>query len=74
MSAETRVQAAEACIPNIGPLGRRHRMLFGVRLLAVGAVVSAALVVWGVARPWRLLLLPVFWAAATGIFQAREKT
>ena len=74
MSANTRPAAAEACIPNIGPRGRERRMRFGVRLFAVGAVASGALVASGLARPWRLLILPIFWAAATGIFQAREKT
>jgi hypothetical protein len=74
MTAETRAEAGATCIPNIGPLGRQRRMRSGLWLLAVGAVVSGALVAWGGARPWRLLILPVFWAAATGVFQAREKT
>ena len=67
-------EVGEACVPNIGPLGQRRRMRFGVRGLALGALLAAGLVAAGVARPWRLLLLPFFWTAATGVFQAREKT
>jgi len=76
MAAESRTDAAgEAdCIPNIGPLGRQRRMRYGVRLFLASAVLAAALVVSGAARSWRLLMLPLLWAAATGVFQAREKT
>ena len=76
MPAETRTEAAveEDCIPNIGPLGRQRRMRYGVRLFLAAAVLAAALVVSGAARSWRLLMLPMLWAAATGVFQARGKT
>ena len=63
-----------ACLPNIGPLGQQRRMRFGVRGLAVAALLAAGVVISGVGRPWRLLVLPFFWAGATGVFQAREKT
>jgi hypothetical protein len=67
-------EGADACLPNIGPVGQQRRMRFGVRGLVVGALASAGLVASGVGRPWRLLVLPFFWTAATGIFQARGKT
>jgi len=67
-------EVAEACVPNMGPLGQRRRMRLGVQGLAFSALVAAGLVASGVGRPWRLLVLPLFWAAATGVFQAREKT
>ena len=66
--------AGPACVPNIGPRGRRMRLLFGVVAFAVGAGVLAALAWSGAPRAWRLLLLLPFTLAGTGYFQAREKT
>jgi hypothetical protein len=66
--------AGEDCSPNIGPAGRRRRYRGGVVTFAVALAVATALVAAGVGRPWRLFLLPLFWAAALGVFQAREKT
>jgi len=68
------VDAVEACVPNIGPRGRRARLLGGAAALLLGAGATAALVVRGVAPTWHLTLLPVFACAALGYFQAREKT
>ena len=42
--------------------------------LGVGAVIAALLVAIGAPRIWRLPLLFVFYVAALGIFQARDKT
>ncbi len=75
MSApDTPIQAAAACIPNIGPRGRRLRYILGTLALVVALVGGA-----------RVLLLPLpplamlgpalaFFAAALCFFQAREKT
>jgi hypothetical protein len=65
---------ADVCIPNIGSRERRRRLLFGVALLVLGALVAAFLIIGGVHPLWRLPLFGLFWAGATGIFQAREKT
>lgn len=68
------IQTASACVPNIGPSGRRLRY--------IGAGVALALALAGSARV-AYLRLPAFemfgpglafLAAAFGWFQAREKT
>jgi uncharacterized membrane protein len=48
--------------------------MFGIVALAVGAVIAALLVAVGAPRIWRLPLFLVFYVAALGIFQARDKT
>jgi hypothetical protein len=65
---------AQVCIPNINPRERRRRLVAGIIPLAIALVVLAILMIAGVNRWWRLLLLPLFWAAATGYFQWRDKT
>lgn len=62
------------CIPNISAQERRKRLLFGVIMLAVSLIILAALVLTSVNRWWRLPLSLLFWGAATGYFQWREKT
>lgn len=62
------------CTPNIGPAERRKRLLFGVGLFAACAVIAAALIVAHANRWWRLVLFVPLWMAASGVFQAREKT
>jgi hypothetical protein len=64
----------EVCRINIGPKQRAIRMRFGLTFLVIGLAVGAALLVAGVARPWRLTLFPLFAMAAAGVLQAREKT
>jgi uncharacterized membrane protein len=61
-------------IANIGAGGRRKRLMFGIVALGVGVVIAALLVAIGAPRIWRLPLLLVFYVAALGIFQARDKT
>ena len=61
-------------IANIGAGGRRKRFMFGILALGVGAVIAALLVAVGAPRIWRLPLFLVFYVAALGIFQARDKT
>ena len=65
---------AAVCIPNISPRERRTRLMAGAIQLAVALVILAVLVVTGVDRWWRLVLLPVFWGAGSGYFQSRDKT
>ena len=61
-------------IANIGAGGRRKRLIFGIVALAVGAVIAALLIAIGAPRLWWLPLFLVFYVAALGIFQARDKT
>lgn len=64
----------EVCIANIGPRERRKRLLGGVVAFAAALVALAVLLLLGWDRPWRLALFPLFWGAASGFFQWREKT
>jgi len=64
----------EICIANISPLERQKRMRFGITQFIISLVILSALIVFGVDRLWRLPLLLLFWAAAVGYFQARDKT
>jgi len=64
----------ESCIPNISPREGRKRLAGGMILFVVGLAVLAALMTFGVERGWRLVLLPLFWGAALGFFQWRDKT
>jgi uncharacterized membrane protein len=61
-------------IANIGAGGRRKRLMFGIVALGVGTVIAVLLVAVGAPRVWRLPLIVVFYVAALGIFQARDKT
>ncbi|HMN26609.1 MAG TPA: hypothetical protein PKE45_00535 [Caldilineaceae bacterium] len=65
---------AEVCIANISPRERRKRLNAGLVMLAVSGALLAALVAFDAAWWWRLLLFPVLYGAAAGIFQWREKT
>ncbi len=66
--------AGRVCIPNIGPRERRTRLAFGVVAIAAGLLLSTALIMAGVHPLWRIIVLLPFWAGATGVFEAREKT
>lgn len=68
------MDSVSTCIPNIGLREQRKRMTFGLVLFVASAAVAAVLVATGVSRGWRLALFLPLWAAATGFFQAREKT
>ena len=61
-------------VANIGPRGRRRRVLLGAGALAAGVAVLALLLMLGVDRGWRVLLVGLFWAGALGILQARAHT
>ncbi|HEX6273672.1 MAG TPA: hypothetical protein VFZ53_11545 [Polyangiaceae bacterium] len=67
-------ESASVCIPNIGPKERAKRLRIGVIVLLTGAFVSAALLLAGADRPWRLVAFIPFWAGATALFQVYEKT
>jgi len=62
------------CFQNIGPQQQRKRLIFGVQMLAITLLVGVALIAMGVNHAWRLLLFFPFASAATGFFQAWEKT
>ncbi|HLO34316.1 MAG TPA: hypothetical protein VK249_34545 [Anaerolineales bacterium] len=64
----------EVCIANISPLERQKRLRFGIIQFILSLIVLGVLIVFGVDRLWRLPLLFMFWAAAVGYFQARDKT
>ena len=66
--------SAPDCIPNIGPLERRKRLVFGGVTLGIGIVVAVVLAALGAPRLWRLPLFFLFWAAAIGFIQAWDKT
>jgi hypothetical protein len=67
-------EIGEVCIANISPRERRKRLMAGVIQFAAGLAILAALIVTGVDRLWRLPLFLVFWGAAAGYFQWRDKT
>jgi hypothetical protein len=64
----------ETCIPNISPRERRKRLAGGLITFVSSLAVLAALMATGADRWWRLALLPLFWGAAVGLFQWRDKT
>lgn len=59
---------------NIGPSGRRGRMIGGLALLVVGLVAAILLVVGGADRGARLAVFAPFFGAAIGLLQARDHT
>ena len=64
----------EICVPNISPRERRKRLAGGVIQFLISLIVLAVLIAIGADRGWRLILFPMFWAAAAGFFQWRDKT
>ena len=63
-----------ACIPNISLRERRRRLAGGIVSFVVSLAILAALVARGANRWWRLPLFLLFWGAAVGFFQWRDKT
>jgi hypothetical protein len=61
-------------IPNIGPKGRRRRLVMGLTIWLVAFGLAAAMIFAGADRSWRWLLFILFWLGALSIFQAAEKT
>ncbi len=68
------VQPGAVCIPNISTAERRKRLRFGVITFVVSLAILAVLVATGASRWWRLPLGLLFFAAASGVFQWRDKT
>jgi hypothetical protein len=68
------MNAATACIPNIGPRQRQKRVVTGVVSLVVALLLAGVLLITAVARPWRLVVFAPLWVGAIGLFQAYEKT
>ena len=73
-SSPTDEEDGEFCISNISPFERQKRLRFGIQQLIITLVILGLLIVFGADRLWRLPLLFMFWAAAVGYFQARDKT
>ena len=74
MPSSTDDEGGEACISNISPLERQKRLRFGISQFIATLVILGVLMTLGADRLWRLPLLFIFWAAAVGYFQARDKT
>ena len=63
-----------APLANIGPRGAKRRRRLGLLALGVAVAAAAALRQVG-AAPWvAALLLPLYWGAGLGVFQAQAKT
>ncbi len=62
------------CIPNISHEERRKRLKSGVIMAAVTLAILIMLVALDISRWWRLALAPLFFVAASGYFQWRDKT
>lgn len=67
-------EVGEACIANISPLERQKRLKFGIQQFVTTLVILGVMIALGVNHLWRLPLLFMFWPAAIGYFQARDKT
>lgn len=63
-----------ARIANIGVAERRKRLVFGITALGAGVVIAALLIYIRASLVWRLPLFFLFFAAALGVFQSRDKT
>jgi uncharacterized membrane protein HdeD (DUF308 family) len=62
------------CIPNISKAERQKRLKGGVVTFIIGLIVLVALVAASLSPWWRLGLFPLFFGAASGFFQWRDKT
>lgn len=67
-------EIGEVCISNISPAERRKRLLGGVAGMVIALVVLSVLIAIGADRLWRLPLFLLFFSAANGYFQWRDKT
>jgi hypothetical protein len=73
-SFEENEESDEICIANISPLERQKRLQFGIQQFVITLVILGIMLALGLNHFWRLPLLFMFWAAAVGYFQARDKT
>jgi len=65
---------APAQVANIGTNERRKRLVVGIGALAVGLGLAVGLVRIDAPALWRLPLFALFFVAAVGFFQSRDKT
>ena len=73
-SSAQKEEVGEVCIANISPAERQKRLKFGIQQFVITLVILGALMVFHANHLWRLPLLLMFWASATGYFQAKDKT
>jgi hypothetical protein len=73
-SSRSQQGAQEVCIANISPVERQKRLKFGIQQLIVTLAILGVMILLHLNPLWRLALLFMFWAAAIGYFQARDKT
>lgn len=59
---------------NLGPGGRRRRLIMGIVMLVVGAAGATLLILAGTGPGPRVLLVLPFWIGALGVLQARTHT
>jgi len=64
----------DICIPNIGPRERRRRLIVGVVMFAIVAVVAVSLMLAEAPRAWRLFVIFPAWVGAIGVMQVKEQT
>jgi fatty acid desaturase len=60
-------------LANIGPRGRRRRLLFGLVMLAAGLAVVVTDLVAG-SRWWLVAIFALIWGGVLGVLQARGHT
>jgi hypothetical protein len=68
------MNAANVCIPNIGPAQRRRRLVGGLVSFGVTFALAAYLTTHDIPRAWRLLIVIPALAAALGVLQAKSQT
>jgi len=73
-SSNKKEETGEVCIANISPLERQKRLRFGIGQFVFTIAILGIMIVVHLNPLWRISLLFLFWAAATGYFQARDKT
>ena len=72
--SQEKENVGDVCIANISSLERTKRLKFGIQTFIFTLVILGVMIALDLNPLWRLLLLFLFWASATGYFQARDKT
>lgn len=67
-------EIGEVCIANISSMERKKRLRFGIQAFIFTLVVLGVMIALDLNPLWRLPLVFLFWASASGYFQARDKT
>lgn len=65
---------SSGCVPNISRQERKRRLLVGLFTFFVSLIALALLVIIGADRGWRVATFFLFFGAAVGFFQWRDKT